>query len=166
MAGRKRRMSAAQSQTRHARRSAAPGFDYGVWKGTMDDMMRKKKSLRTKPRVAPKSVDDYLERVPEPARNHLNKMRAVIQSVIPPEAAETISYGIPAIRHKGILVWFAAFSNHCSLFPTASVVDAFKDELKLYATSKGTIRFPVDRALPVALVRNLLQARVAQVAKK
>ncbi len=132
----------------------------------MDDMIRKKKSLRTKPSVPPKSVDDYIERVPAPARSHLNKMRAVIQSVIPPEAAETISYGIPAIRYKGILVWFAAFSDHCSLFPTASVIEAFKDELKVYATSKGTIRFPLDKPLPVALVRKLVQARVGQVAKK
>lgn len=93
----------------------------------MDDMIRKKKSLRTKPSVPPKSVDDYIERVPAPGRSHLNKMRAVIQSVIPPEAAETISYGIPAIRYKGILVWFAAFSDHCSLFPTASVIEAFKE---------------------------------------
>ena len=60
--------------------------------------------------------------VPEPARSTLNKIRAVIRSVVPPEATETISYRIPAFRHKEVLVWLAAFSDHCSLFPTAAVI--------------------------------------------
>src|SRR6266478_4330407 len=69
---------------------------------------------------------------------------------------------IPAFKHKGVLVWFAAFSNHCSLFPTASVVEAFKNELKGFSTSKGTIQFPTDKPLPTALVKKLVKARVAQ----
>ena len=111
---------------------------------------------------APKNVDEYLAGVPEPARSTLNKMRAAIRSTVPPEATETISYGMPAFRHKGVLVWFAAFSNHCSLFPTASVIEAFKNELKGFSTSKGTIHFPMDKPLPTALVRKLVKARVAQ----
>jgi len=63
---------------------------------------------------------------------------------------------------KGVLVWFAAFSNHCSLFPTASVVEAFKNELKGFSTSKGTIQFPTDKPLPTALVKKLVKARVSQ----
>jgi len=59
-------------------------------------------------------------------------------------------------------VWFAAFSKHCSLFPTAAVIEAFKDELKSFSTSKGTIHFPTDRPLPTALVKKLVKARVAQ----
>jgi uncharacterized protein YdhG (YjbR/CyaY superfamily) len=59
-------------------------------------------------------------------------------------------------------VWFAAFSNHCSLFPTASVIKEFKDELKGFAKSKGTIHFPTDKPLPSALVKKLVKARVAQ----
>jgi uncharacterized protein YdhG (YjbR/CyaY superfamily) len=59
-------------------------------------------------------------------------------------------------------VWFAAFSNHCSLFPTASVIRAFKNELEDYAISKGTIQFPINKPLPSALVRKLVKARVAQ----
>src|SRR5437899_11286914 len=70
---------------------------------------------------APKNVDEYLAGVPEPARSTLNKLRATIRSAVPAEATETISYGIPAFKHKGVLVWFAAFSSHCSLFPTAAV---------------------------------------------
>jgi len=112
--------------------------------------------------AAPKNVDEYLAGVPEPARSTLNKMRVAIRSTVPPEATETISYGMPAFKHKGVLVWFAAFSNHCSLFPTASVIEAFKNELKGFSTSKGTIHFPTDKPLPTALVKKLVKARVAQ----
>jgi uncharacterized protein YdhG (YjbR/CyaY superfamily) len=111
---------------------------------------------------APKNVDEYFAGVPEPARSTLNKVRAAIRSVVPPETTEIISYGIPAFKHKRVLVWYAAFSNHCSLFPTASIIEAFKDELKGYSTSKGTIQFPVDKPLPMALVRRVVKARVAQ----
>jgi len=111
----------------------------------------------------PKTVDEYLAGVPEPARSTLNKIRAAIRSAAPPEATETISYGMPAFKYKGVLVWFAAFSNHCSLFPTASVVEAFKNELKAFSTSKGTIHFPTDKPLPTALVKKLVKARVARV---
>ena len=89
-------------------------------------------------------------------------MRAVIRSAVPPEATETISYGIPAFKYKGVLVWFAAFRDHCSLFPTASVVEAFKNELKGFSTSKGTIQFPTDKPLPIALVKKLVRARVTE----
>ena len=115
---------------------------------------------------APKNVDEYLAGVPEPARSTLNKMRAAIRSTVPPEATETISYGMPAFKHKGVLVWFAAFSNHCSLFPTASVIEAFKSELKGFSTSKGTIHFSTDKPLPAALVKKLVKARVAQNERK
>jgi uncharacterized protein YdhG (YjbR/CyaY superfamily) len=111
---------------------------------------------------APKNVDEYLAGVPESARSILNKMRAAIRSTVPAEATETISYGMPAFKHKGVLVWFAAFSSHCSLFPTASVIEAFKSELKGFSTSKGTIHFPTDKPLPTALVKKLVKARVAQ----
>jgi uncharacterized protein YdhG (YjbR/CyaY superfamily) len=111
---------------------------------------------------APKNVDEYLAGVPEPARTTLNKIRAAISSAVPPEATETISYRIPAFKYNGVLLWFAAFSNHCSLFPTASVVEAFKNELKGFSTSRGTIHFPTDKPLPTALVKKLVKARVAQ----
>jgi uncharacterized protein YdhG (YjbR/CyaY superfamily) len=115
---------------------------------------------------APKDVDEYLAGVPQPARSTLNKIRAAIRSAVPPEATETISYGMPAFKYKGVLVWFAAFSNHCSLFPTASVIEAFKNELKGFATSKGTIQFPTDKPLPTALVKKVVKARVAQIESK
>jgi len=111
---------------------------------------------------AAKTIDEYLARVPEPARATLKKIRAAIRSAVPPQATETISYRIPAFRYNGILVWFAAFSDHCSLFPTASVIEMFKEELKGYATSKGTIRFPIDKPPPMGLIKKLVKVRVAQ----
>jgi uncharacterized protein YdhG (YjbR/CyaY superfamily) len=124
------------------------------------------RSSAAKGKSAPKDVEEYIEGVPEPARGTLNKLRAAIRSALPSEATETISYGIPAFKNKKVLVWFAAFSNHCSLFPTASVIEAFKSELKDFTTSKGTIHFPTDKPLPTALVKKLVKARVAQVESK
>jgi uncharacterized protein YdhG (YjbR/CyaY superfamily) len=120
------------------------------------------RSSPAKGKGAPKNVDEYLAGVPQPARGTLNKMRAAIRSAVPSEATEVISYGMPAFKHKGVLVWFAAFSNHCSLFPTASVIEAFKNELKGFSTSKGTIHFPTDKPLPTRLIKELVKARVAQ----
>jgi uncharacterized protein YdhG (YjbR/CyaY superfamily) len=132
--------------------------------------MKKVKSDNRSPAAkgndAPKNVDEYLAGVPEPGRSTLNKIRAAIRSAVPPEATETISYRIPAFRYKGVLVWFAAFSNHCSLFPSAAVVEKFKKELKGFSTSKGTIHFPTDKPLPIALVKKLVRARVTQIESK
>jgi uncharacterized protein YdhG (YjbR/CyaY superfamily) len=132
--------------------------------------MKKIKSIRpgsaAKSKSAPKDVDTYIARVPEPARSTLKKVRAAIRSALPPEAAETISYRMPAFNYKGPLLWYAAFSDHCSLFPTASVIEAFKDELRNFSTSKGTIHFPVDKPLPATLVRKLVKARIAQKEQK
>ena len=106
------------------------------------------------------SVDEYLARVPEPARGTLKKTRALIRSVVPAEASEAISYGIPSFKYKGWLVGYAAFANHCSFFPGA-LPGKFANLLKRFPTSKGTIRFPVDRPLPAALVKKLVRARIA-----
>jgi uncharacterized protein YdhG (YjbR/CyaY superfamily) len=114
-----------------------------------------------------KDVDKYLAAVSEPARSTLNTIRATIRSAVPPEATEGISYGIPVFKYKGALVWFAAFSKHCSFFPgSLAVIAAFKNELKDCQTSKGTIRFPVDRPLPVTLVKKLVKARIAENERK
>ena len=116
-----------------------------------------------KANFSPRNIDEYLAGVPEPARGTLNKVRAVIRSAAPPETTEGISYGMPAFKYKGPLVAFAAFSDHCSLFPmNPSVIEAFKNELKGFETSKGTIRFPVDKPLSAALVKKLVKARIAQ----
>jgi uncharacterized protein YdhG (YjbR/CyaY superfamily) len=110
---------------------------------------------------APKNVDEYLARVPEPARGTLQKIRAAIRSAVPAEAVEVLSYGIPAFKHKRVLVYYAAFSDHCSFFPTAAVIEAFQKELAGYTTSKGTIQFSTGKALPAALIKKMVKARVA-----
>jgi len=115
----------------------------------------------------PKSIDDYLAGVPEPARTTLSKMRAVISSVVPAESTECISYGIGGFKYKGPLVWFAAFANHCSFFPgNSTLIVTLKKELKGYETSKGTIRFPVDKPLPAALLKKIVKMRIAENEKK
>lgn len=117
-------------------------------------------------RAIPKDIDEYLAGVPEPARGTLQKIRAAIR-VAAPEATETISYGMPTFKYKRPLMAFAAFSNHCSLFPmSGSVIAAFKKELKAFYTSKGTLRFPMDKPLSAALVKKLVKARVAEINRK
>jgi len=117
--------------------------------------------------ATPEIVDEYLEGVPEPARSTLNKVRAAIRSAVPAEATEAISYRIPTFKYKGSLMAFAAFSNHCSLFPMSGrVIAAFKNELKDFHTSKGTLRFPVDKPLSAALVKKLVKARIAENERK
>lgn len=109
------------------------------------------------------TVDEYLAGVPEPARTTLTKIRATIHSVAPKSAVETISYGMPTFKYLGFLVSFAAFKNHCGLFPmTKAVIGPFKEELKNYSTSKGTLRFPLDKPLPAALLKKLVRIRIAQ----
>jgi uncharacterized protein YdhG (YjbR/CyaY superfamily) len=133
--------------------------------------------------AAPKAVDKYLAAVPEPTRSTLKKVRTVIRetanrAVAPTEVMEVISYGIPAFKieaskYKGIVMWYAAFSDHCSLFPTASVIQAFKKELKDYRVSKGTIHFggsssgkDKDKPLPAALLKKMVKARLAEMEKR
>jgi uncharacterized protein YdhG (YjbR/CyaY superfamily) len=106
-------------------------------------------------------VDDYIARTPEPARSMLREMRAAIRAAVPPDTAEIISYRIPAFKRKRVLVWYAAFANHCSLFPTGSIIEAFQRDLDGYVISKGTIQFPLDRPVPTALIKKLVRARVA-----
>jgi uncharacterized protein YdhG (YjbR/CyaY superfamily) len=111
-------------------------------------------------------VEEYLARLPNPARDRLSKIRDAIRSAAPTEATETISYRMPAFKYKGVLVWYAAFAKHCSLFPTASVLEVFKNELKSFSTSKGTIQFPLDKPLPTDLIKKIVKERVRQIESK
>jgi uncharacterized protein YdhG (YjbR/CyaY superfamily) len=116
-----------------------------------------------KAKVAAKSVDEYLANIPEPARSTLKHVRAVIRSVVPNGTTEVISYGIPMFKYNGMLVGYAAFKKHCSLFPTGSrVLDRFEKQLIGYRTSKGTIQFPPDKPLPDALLTKIVKARVKE----
>lgn len=123
---------------------------------------KKRVAKSVSPTAAPQSVDEYFDRLSDPALSALHKIRQAIRAVVPPEATEIISYNIPAFKHKKVLVWYAAFTNHCSLFPTKAVLEAFKDELKGFTVSKGTVQFPLEKPMPVALIKQLVKARVAQ----
>jgi len=127
---------------------------------------RRTSAAKTKPGPAPESIDDYLSSVPEPAHSTLQKVRAAIRSALPPSATETISYKIPAFRHGEIVIWFAAFADHCSLFPTARIIELFKNELAPYTLSKGTVQFPIDQPLPAPLLKKMVKARLVQISAK
>ena len=116
--------------------------------------------------VAAKTVDEYFAGVDEPARSTLVKMRERIRSIAPAEITEGISYGMPMFRYKRMRLWFAAFSDHCSLFPGAAVIAALKNELKGFHTSKGTIQFPMDKPRSTALLKKLVKATVAKRERK
>jgi len=112
---------------------------------------------------AAKNVDEYLAGIPEPARSTLQHIRKVIKSVVPKEATEVISYRIPMFKFNGMLVGYAAFAKHCSLFPTGSgVIEMFAKELRGYKTSRGTIQFPSDKPLPDGLVKKIVRQRVKE----
>jgi len=112
---------------------------------------------------APSSVEGYLAALPASQRALFERLRRTIMAAAP-GATETISYGMPALRaHGRLLVGYAAFKDHCSLFPMSlSVFDTFGDEVAPYRSGKGTIRFTGDRPLPAALVRKVVQARLAE----
>ena len=127
---------------------------------------RKRKPAAPGRRPPPRDVDEYLARVPEPARTTLTKVRAAIRTAVPPQATETISYRMPAFRYKRIVVWFAAFSDHCSLFPTAAIIDAFRHDLRRFSIAKGTIQFPLNKPLPAALIKKMIKARISHIESK
>ena len=116
-----------------------------------------------KSRTAPKTVEQYLAAVPEPARSTLKKVRTTIRASVPRETTELISYRIPMFKYKGLLMGYAAFTHHCSLFPMgSSLLKEFARELEGYSLSKGTIRFALDKPFPAALLKKLAKARVEQ----
>jgi uncharacterized protein YdhG (YjbR/CyaY superfamily) len=117
--------------------------------------------------AGPSSVDEYLSQVPEEARAALEKLRKTIKAAAP-NTTETISYQMPTFKYQGrALVGFAAFKNHCSLFPySGKAIDLHKEELKSYETSKGTIRFPIDKLLPAALVKKIVKTRIEEIERR
>src|SRR2546427_10522974 len=110
----------------------------------------------------PQTIDEYLAPLSNEKRAALEKLRRAIKSAAP-KAEECISYGIPAFRLGGrLLVAFGAAARHCAFYPGAFPLEAHRDELKAYDTSKGTIRFQADSPLPTSLVRKLVKTRMAE----
>src|SRR6059036_10742 len=111
----------------------------------------------------PQTIDEYLATAKPDQRRTLAKLRKTIRAIAP-KAEECISYGIPAFRLNGrSLVFFGAWANHCALYPGSSAMKEFRNELRDFQTSKGTLRFSPDNPLLVAWVKKLVKARVAQV---
>ena len=111
----------------------------------------------------PRTIDEYLAGVSAAQRIALEKLRKTIRTVAP-KVEEGISYGIPAFRlNGGALVFFGAWANHCSFYPGSSTtLKKFRDDLKSFQITKGTVRFLPDNPLPLALVKKLVKARIAE----
>jgi uncharacterized protein YdhG (YjbR/CyaY superfamily) len=107
----------------------------------------------------PENINEYIETFPPKIQKQLKKLRKTIRKAAP-DAEEVISYQMPAYKLKGILLYFAAFKDHISFFPSASGVDAFKKELTGYKTSKGTIQIPHGTELPLDLIARIVKFRV------
>lgn len=107
------------------------------------------------------SMDEYISKFPAEIRKKLEEIRATIRAAAP-EAVEKISYQMPTFYLHGNLVHFAAFTHHISLFPAPNGVKAFEKELANYETSKGTIKFPLDKPIPLELISRITQYRVAE----
>ena len=106
-------------------------------------------------------VGDYIRASPKEARRKLVQLRKIIGATAP-KAVEGISYRMPYYNYNGTLAYFAAFKNHVSIFIPTPVIEEHKRELTGYETAKATVRFPLDKPLPVALIRKLIKARIAK----
>lgn len=111
---------------------------------------------------APKTVAEYLARVPAPARAKAKQLRTIIRSALPRGVTEVISYRMPAFKGDGVIVWYGGFRDHCSLFPGGRVLGTMKDEVAGFKTSKGTIQFPLGRQLPASLIKRIVKARLRE----
>lgn len=108
-----------------------------------------------------KTVDEYFSTLPSRAKKVLKEVRKRIQKTVP-EAEELISYNIPAFKFHGLLIWYAAFKEHVSIFPKTTAIKVFGKELSKYEVSKGTIKFPVDKPVPFGLITKVVRFRVKE----
>jgi uncharacterized protein YdhG (YjbR/CyaY superfamily) len=107
----------------------------------------------------PKNFNDYVDRFPKDAQQRLTTMRLTIKKAAP-KAKETISYGVPCFTLDRVLVWFAAAKSHIGFYPGALTIATFKEELSSYKTGRGSVQFPFDEPLPLALVTRMVKFRV------
>jgi uncharacterized protein YdhG (YjbR/CyaY superfamily) len=107
----------------------------------------------------PKNVDAYIAAAPKEARGKLQELRTVIRKTAP-AAAERISYGMPYYEYNGRLAYFSLWKTHIGLYIPTPIIAEHKSELAAYETTSATVRFPLDRKLPIALTRKLIKARM------
>lgn len=113
--------------------------------------------------MKPTTVEEYFATLTEEQNNALTKLRKVIADSVPDDAAEVISYGMPAVKYKGMLVYYSAFKNHYSLFPgSKGTLGKFADEMGPYIASVGTLQFKYDKALPVSLIKKIVKERIKE----
>lgn len=108
-----------------------------------------------------KNVDDYILNFPDEVQKSLKRLRESIKKAAP-LADEVISYGMPAYKQQGMLVYFAAYKNHIGFYPTSSGINEFKDELSIYKGSKGTVQFPINEPIPLGLISKIVKFRVKE----
>lgn len=108
-----------------------------------------------------KDVDEYISMFPDNIQELLKKVRSTIKEAAP-EAEEVISYQIPAYKYHGMLIYFAAFKNHIGLYPMVSAINKFKEELSVYKGEKGSVQFPHNKPLPLALISKIVKFRVSE----
>ena len=113
----------------------------------------------------PTTIDEYIAQCPEDVQPILKKIRAVIKESAP-QATEKISYRMPTFYLRGNLVHFAAHTHHIGFYPTPSGIEAFKEELSVYESSKGAVQFPLDKPMPYELISKIVEFRVAENLKK
>lgn len=111
--------------------------------------------------IKPKSTDEYIAGFPAEVQELLQLVRQEIKNVAP-RAEEVISYGMPAFKLNGILVWFAAYKNHIGFYPHASGIEAFKRELAGYKSAKGSVQFPLNQPIPFGLIAEIVKFRVIE----
>jgi uncharacterized protein YdhG (YjbR/CyaY superfamily) len=108
-----------------------------------------------------KTVDEYMSALPKSTKAMLQELRKAIKKTAP-QAEELISYNMPAFKLQGMLVYYAAYKGHISLYPMASAIKAFKKELSAYEGAKGTVRFPLDKPIPLNLISRIVKYRVKE----
>jgi len=112
-----------------------------------------------------KTVDEYISAFPPSAQKILKDVRKTIHEAAP-QAEDVISYNMPAVKLKGVLVYYAAYEKHIGFYPTASPIEVFKDQLSDYKFSKGAIQFPIDEPMPFDLITRIVKFRMKEVQEK
>ena len=107
------------------------------------------------------TVGEYIASLPAKSKSMLKEMRKIVKEEAA-SAEEVVSYGIPAMKLHGMLVWYAAHKEHIGFYPGSSAIEIFKNDIKGFTTSKGTIQFPYEKPLPEALIRKIVKHRVKE----